>query len=193
MRRHIKTKTEEIEIKKRIDTMKKGLLVVFTGHGKGKTTAALGCAVRALGHNCRVGMVQFVKGSWKSGELESMKRFKDLMDIHTLGKGFMKSETDIRKNRRASLKAWQFTKKLIESTSYQILILDELTYLINYKIIKESEVLDVLVNRPLGLHLIVTGRNAPQSLIEAADLVTEMKEIKHPLDGGITSQKGIEF
>ncbi len=173
--------------------MKKGLLVVFTGNGKGKTTAALGCAVRALGHNCKVGMVQFVKGRWKSGELESMKRFKDLMDIHTLGRGFIKSDRDLQKNKTASLEAWEFTKKLIESSTYQIIILDELTYLLKYKVIKESEVLDVLVNRPLGLHLIVTGRNAPQSLIEAADLVTEMKEIKHPLDGGITCQKGIEF
>jgi len=173
--------------------MKKGLLVVFTGNGKGKTTAALGCALRALGHRRSVCMIQFIKGPWKSGELDSVKRFKDLMDIYIMGSGFIKNDEDIKKHKEAALKAWQFAKEVINSSKYQIVILDELTYLIKYKMIEESDVLPVLSKRPSELHVIITGRGASEALIDIADLVTEMREIKHPLSRGIKCQKGMEF
>ena len=173
--------------------MKRGLIVVFTGKGKGKTTAALGCAFRAIGHGCRVCMIQFVKGTWKSGELVTVKRFSDLMELHTLRKGFITSADDVEKYRDAALEAWEFSKKVIHQLKYDMVILDELTYLTKYSLISERDVLDVLTHKPEGIHLIITGRDAPVSLVNAADLVTEMKEIKHPLKGGIKCQKGIEY
>jgi cob(I)alamin adenosyltransferase len=173
--------------------MRKGLLVVFTGNGKGKTTAALGCALRALGHGCKVCMIQFVKGAWKSGELNAVKRFEDLMKVYTLGKGFMFSEEEVQQNIESAREAWQFAKKIIGSSEYDIVILDELTYLMYYKIIDKQDVMSAILHRPPELHLIVTGRHASDEIVEAADLVTEMKEIKHPLNNGIKCQKGIEF
>jgi cob(I)alamin adenosyltransferase len=173
--------------------MKKGLLIVFTGKGKGKTTAALGLAMRALGHKRRVCFIQFIKGSWKTGELVSAKRFDELMDVFTMGKGFILDEKNMEKHKKAALEAWQFAKKVILSEKYDIVILDELTYLIKYKMIEEIEAVAFLTGKPKDLHVIVTGRGAPRSMIEAADMVTEMKTVKHPLEIGIESQKGIEF
>ena len=173
--------------------MKRGLIVVFTGDGKGKTTAALGLAMRALGHEYRVGMVQFIKGPWKSGELISAKRFEDLMDIYTLGRGFLLDAEDIEKDKEAAKKAWEFAKDIIIKSKYDIVILDELTYLIKYKMVEEDEVIDFLIKKPDKLHIVITGRDASSRLIDVADMVTEMKEIKHPLNGGIKCQKGIEF
>jgi cob(I)alamin adenosyltransferase len=173
--------------------MKKGLLMVFTGNGKGKTTAALGLAMRALGHKQNVCFIQFIKGRWKTGELVSARRFAELMDVSTMGKGFILDEKNIEKHRKAAVDAWQFAKKAIFSEKYDIVILDELTYLIKYKMIEESEVVDFLAKRPKCLHVVVTGRDAPRSMIEAADMVTEMKEVKHPLEMGVESQKGIEY
>ncbi len=173
--------------------MKRGLIVVFTGEGKGKTTAALGLAMRALGHEYRVGMVQFIKGPWKSGELISAKRFEDLMDIYTLGRGFLLDAEDIEKDKEAAKKAWEFAKDIIIKSKYDIVILDELTYLIKYKMVEEDEVIDFLIKKPDKLHIVITGRDASSRLIDVADMVTEMKEIKHPLNGGIKCQKGIEF
>ncbi|HEB31443.1 MAG TPA: cob(I)yrinic acid a,c-diamide adenosyltransferase [Spirochaetes bacterium] len=173
--------------------MKRGLIVVFTGEGKGKTTAALGLAMRALGHEYRVGMVQFIKGPWKSGELISAKRFEDLMDIYTLGRGFLLDAEDIEKDKEAAKEAWEFAKDIIIKSKYDIVILDELTYLIKYKMVEEDEVIDFLIKKPDKLHIVITGRDASSRLIDVADMVTEMKEIKHPLNGGIKCQKGIEF
>ena len=173
--------------------MKRGLIVVFTGNGKGKTTAALGLAMRAVGHECRVCMIQFIKGSWKSGELVSAKRFDGLMDIFTLGRGFLFDAEDIEKDKEAAREAWEFAKDIIVSLKYDIVILDELTYLIKYKMVEEDEVIDFLIKKPDKLHIVVTGRDAQSRLIDAADMVTEMKTIKHPLEGGMKCQKGIEF
>jgi cob(I)alamin adenosyltransferase len=178
---------------KGVKVMKKGLFVVFTGNGKGKTTSALGLAMRALGHKQRVCFIQFIKGRWKTGELVSARRFSELMDVSTMGKGFILDDKNIEKHKKAAREAWQFAKKAIDSGRYDIVILDELTYLIKYKMIEEAEVVEFLSNRPEGLHVVVTGRSAPTSMIEAADMVTEMKEVKHPLEIGIESQKGIEY
>lgn len=172
--------------------MTKGLLMVNTGNGKGKTTAALGLIFRALGHGHKVCLIQFLKGSWKYGELEAAERFKDLLDVHVLGKGFTWTSTK-EVHTEAGLKAWEFAKETLGSGKYQLVVLDELTYLMNYGMVPEEEVVDCLAHRPEGLHVVVTGRDAPPSLIRIADLVTEMREVKHPYQSGVQAQKGIEY
>lgn len=173
--------------------VKKGLLLVYTGKGKGKTTAALGLIFRALGHGFKVGMIQFIKGNWKYGELNSSKRFEELLDFHVLGRGFTWESKDIEKDIQVAQEAWAFAKEIINSGKYQLVVLDELTYLIKYKMVAEDEIVGFLKNRPEDLHVVVTGRDAPQSLIDTADLVTEMTEIKHPYHAGVKAQKGIEY
>jgi len=173
--------------------MKKGLLIVFTGKGKGKTTAALGLVFRALGHGFKVCVIQFIKGTWKYGELISSKRFEDLLDFHVMGKGFTWESENLQEDIKSAKEAWNFAKEAILSGKYQIVVLDELTYLIKYKMVSEGEIVGFLSNRPEELHIVVTGRDAPNSLIESADLVTEMVSLKHPYDRGIKAQKGIEY
>ena len=173
--------------------MEKGLLMVFTGNGKGKTTAALGVAVRAMGHGFHVCVIQFIKGSWKYGELEAVKRFTDLMDFHVTGRGFTWKSEDFEKDKKAAREGWRLAKEVMASGKYRIIILDELTYLIKLNMIDEKEVVEAILNKPQDLHIVVTGRDAPVSLIDAADLVTELKAVKHPLEKGIKAQKGIEF
>lgn len=171
----------------------KGLVAVFTGNGKGKTTAALGLAFRALGHEHRVCIIQFIKGSWKYGEMETAKKFTPLLDFHVMGRGFTWKSDDLEKDKKVALEAWEFAKKVIEENQYSMVILDELTYLPHYKMIKEQEILSVLKNKPKEQHVVITGRYASDDLIELADLVTEMTEIKHPYNTGVKAQKGFEF
>jgi cob(I)alamin adenosyltransferase len=172
---------------------KKGLLMVNTGDGKGKTTAALGLAFRALGHQLPVCVIQFIKGDWKYGELRSAELFKGLLDFHVAGEGFTWKSKDLDKDRRAAQNGWNLAKSCIDSGRYYLIILDEFTYALNYGMVSEKEVVEVLNNRPKNLHILITGRDAPGRLIEMADLVTEMKEIKHPYKAGIKDQKGIEW
>lgn len=171
----------------------KGLVAVFTGNGKGKTTASLGLAFRALGHGHRVCIIQFIKGSWKYGELETAKKFSGLLDFHVMGRGFTWKSDDIEKDKELALEAWQFAKEIISSNTYAMVILDELTYLPHYKILDEKEILSVLNNKPEEQHVVITGRYASEALIEQADLVTEMNDIKHPFHSGVKAQKGFEF
>ena len=171
----------------------KGLLLVFTGDGKGKTTSALGLAFRAIGHGFPVCMIQFVKGNWKYGELETIKHFEDLMELHVMGRGFTWQSDDLDKDIAAAREAWDFAVQTISENKHRLIILDELTYLISYNMLEEKEILDVLNNRPANMHIAVTGRDASDGLIELADLVTEMKNIKHAYDNGIKAQRGIEF
>ncbi len=174
--------------------MKKGLLMVYTGDGKGKTTSALGMALRSAGHGLKVCVVQFIKGSWKYGELEAMKRFDAEIDFHVMGRGFTFKSDDLEKDRALALEAWECVQLAMFSGEYHLVILDEFTYLLNYGMVDLAPVLDVLAQKPDGLHVAITGRGAPAPLIAAADLVTEMREIKHPFkDAGIMAQKGIEF
>lgn len=173
--------------------MKKGLLIVLTGNGKGKTTSALGMAFRAMGHGLKVCIIQFIKGSWKYGELESAKRFSDLLDFYVLGKGFTWQSENLEEDIKIAREAWDFAKETINSNKYEMVILDELTYLIKYKIVSEGEIVNFLLNRPENLTVVVTGRDASKLLIDSADLVTEMVSIKHPYDVGVKAQKGIEF
>jgi cob(I)alamin adenosyltransferase len=171
----------------------KGLLIVNTGQGKGKTTAAMGLAFRALGHGMRVCVIQFIKGKWKSGELEAAQRFGDLLEIHVLGRGFTWDSENLAEDTRIAQEAWQFAKQTLSEGRHDVVVLDELTYLIKYGMVDEGEVLRTLASRPEAMHVVVTGRDAPTGLVKAADLVTEMLAIKHPYGEGVKAQKGIEY
>jgi cob(I)alamin adenosyltransferase len=176
--------------------MKKGLIIINTGNGKGKTTAALGTAFRALGHNFKVCMVQFIKGSWKYGELEAAKKFENFT-LLPMGKGFVnfgakEPDPEDVKLAESTLKKG---KEAILSENYHLVILDEIIYALNYNLINIKDVMGLLKNKPQNVHVILTGRGADNfpELVEIADLITEMKEIKHPYQKGITAQRGIEF
>ncbi len=170
----------------------KGLIILNTGNGKGKTTAAIGQAVRAAGHGYKVCIIQFIKGNWQTGEAKALALHPDEIEFHTKGTGFT-WEAQKDEVVRAGRKAWSFAKKKIMSGLYHTVILDELTYLINFNIIPEKEILDLLANKPPALHIVMTGRDASPGLIAIADLVTEMREIKHPYSNGISARKGVEF
>ncbi len=173
--------------------MSKGLLIVFTGNGKGKTTAALGMAVRAAGHSMRTLVLQFIKGAWKYGELEALRRFDEIV-IQPLGTGFTWKKENLDEDRKLAEIGWNLASGEIESGDYDIVVLDELNLVLAYGLLPVAAVLETLRRRPRDLHVIITGRNAPDELIAAADLVTEMREIRHPYrDQSIRAQKGVEF
>ena len=168
-------------------------MAVLTGDGKGKTTAAIGMAVRALGHGWKVCLIQFVKGTWKTGEWKALERFADLLDVHVKGQGFIYRDEDVERDRKIAGEAWRLVEDVLGSQDYRLVILDELTYLLKYGLIGEPQVCSALRDRRPDLHVVVTGRDAPTCLVDLADLVTEMKEVKHPMHNGIDAQKGIEF
>ncbi len=174
----------------------KGLLIVYTGPGKGKTTCALGTAFRAVGQGLRVLMVQFIKGSWHYGELDAAKLLgEDKFEIRPMGRGFVKiggAETDP-EDIRLCQEAWEFGRQQIVSQKYDLVILDEINYVISYGMLDAEKVVAALGSRPERVHVICTGRNAHPSLVELADLVTEMREIKHPYTKGILAQRGIDY
>lgn len=172
---------------------KNGLLLLFTGNGKGKTTSALGLAFRAMGHGFPVCMIQFIKGNWHYGELEAAKHFSSLLEIHVMGRGFTWQSDDLDKDIAVAHEAWDFAAQTIRAGHCRLLILDELTYLLTYGMLDEQAVLTTLASRPDGMHIVVTGRAATPGLIAAADLVTEMLDIKHPYNEGVMAQQGIEF
>ena len=172
---------------------KKGLLIVFTGHGKGKTTAALGMAVRAAGHGMRVLILQFIKGAWAYGELQSLGKMEEI-EIKPLGTGFTWEKESLEEDRRLAEAGWDEAVSEIKRGYYDMIVLDELNVVLSYGLLSTEAVVEALANRPFGPHIVVTGRGAPAGLIAIADLVTEMKEIKHPFgDRGLKAQKGIEF
>ena len=173
--------------------MAQGLLLVFTGNGKGKTTSALGLAVRAAGHNQRVAFIQFIKGSWQYGELDAIKRYEDLIDLHVMGRGFTWQSDNLEEDKKLAQSGWQLAQEAMASGQYHLVVLDEFTYLLKFGFLELTEVLDVLGRRQANLHVAITGRDAPARLIEMADLVTEMREVKHPFQAGVKAQAGIEF
>jgi cob(I)alamin adenosyltransferase len=172
---------------------RKGLIIVHTGNGKGKTTAALGTAFRALGYGWRVLMVQFIKGNWHYGELDAAKRFEGLIEIRPMGEGFTWDTKNPERDRQKAHEAWEFGKNEALSGKWDLVIFDEINYVITYDYLEVEKVVDFLKNKPRELHVILTGRDAHEKIVEAADLVTEMREIKHPFKKGIKAQKGIEF
>ena len=174
-------------------TIEKGLLIVHTGKGKGKSTAAMGLAVRAIGNGMKVGIVQFVKGVWATGERDVLDQFPELCTIKAMGEGFTWDTQDRQRDIAAARAAWEYAKQLMADPSYRMVILDELNIVLRYDYIPLDEVLEALRNKPDDLHVVVTGRNAKEPLIEMADLVTEMTQVKHPFRSGVKAQIGIEF
>ena len=174
-------------------TEERGLLIVHTGKGKGKSTAAFGMVFRALGHGFRVGVVQFVKGKWSTGERDVLEKFPGQVTISAMGEGFTWDVADRQRDLAAARKAWEQAKALIADPSYKLVLLDELNIVLRYDYLPLAEVVEALKAKPRDTHVIVTGRNAKDELIEIADLVTEMTEIKHHFRAGVKAQAGIEF
>ena len=180
--RMLATKTEE-----------RGLLIVHTGKGKGKSTAAFGMVLRCLGHGMRVGIVQFVKGVWTTGERIALERFGELVTCRAMGEGFTWDTQDRARDIAATRKAWETAKAMIADRSYRLVLLDELNIVLRYDYLALDEIVATLKAKPRDLHIVVTGRNARPELVEAADLVTEMTLVKHPFRSGVKAQIGIEF
>jgi cob(I)alamin adenosyltransferase len=173
---------------------KKGLILLYTGNGKGKTTAALGQALRAAGHGFKIAIIQFIKNMENTGEVKAAKKiFADHLEIYPMGSGFTWDAKDEQELRQAAEKGWALARDKINSGGYSMVILDELTYPLNYGLIDQDEVVQFLKQKPDPLHVIITGRDASDQLIDLADLVTEMKEIKHPYQNGVKATKGIEY
>jgi cob(I)alamin adenosyltransferase len=181
-RKVLATKTEE-----------RGLVIVHTGAGKGKSTAAFGMVLRCLGHGMRVGIVQFVKGAWSTGERTVLARFPDLVTCRAMGEGFTWDTQDRARDIAAAAAAWEMAKAMLADPSYRLVLLDELNIVLRYGYLPVAEVVAALKAKPRDLHVVVTGRNAPPELLELADLVTEMTLVKHPFRAGVKAQAGIEF
>ncbi len=176
--------------------MEKGLVIVYTGGGKGKTTAALGMALRAVGHNQKICIIQFIKGSWHYGELNSLKRLEPEVELITMGKGFVgiiDDKSPREEHEKIAKEGIKVSKEKIQSKKYDTIILDEVNYAVNLGLIELNDVLDLIKTKPSELNLVLTGNHAKPEIIEAADLVTEMREIKHPFKSGIKAKKGIDF
>ena len=174
-------------------TLEKGLLIVHTGKGKGKSTAALGMVMRAIGHGFKVGIVQFVKGKWETGERVVLERFADQVTINTMGEGFTWETQSRERDIAAAHAAWNQAVKLIQDPEIKMVLLDELNIVLRYDYLPLEEVLAVLRDKPEDKHVIVTGRNAKDEMLELADLVTDMTMVKHPFREGVKAQAGVEF
>ena len=174
-------------------TAERGLLIVHTGTGKGKSTAAFGMVLRCLGHGMRVGIVQFVKGAWETGERKVLEAYPELATCRAMGEGFTWDTQDRVRDIAAARAAWETAKAMIADPNYKLVLLDELNIVLRYDYLPLDEVIAVLKAKPRDLHLVVTGRNAKPELIEIADLVTEMTMVKHPFRSGVKAQRGIEF
>jgi len=180
---------------------RQGLTIVYTGDGKGKTSAALGAAMRALGHGWKVLMIQFLKGDWPVvyGEVELARKLHPQFEVLQLGRGFVKIMGDKKpfaEHVEAAQAALQLTRERLLSGNYDLVILDEVIYALGYldfKLIELKDVLQLIKEKPPQTHLILTGRNAPPEIVEAADLVTEMREVKHPMKRGIPAQQGVDY
>jgi cob(I)alamin adenosyltransferase len=189
MKKHQKVR-EKIQATK---TVEKGLLIVNTGNGKGKSTSALGLIMRAAGHGMRVAFVQFIKGTWDTGEQRALTRFSDLVTHRVMGEGFTWDTQDRQRDIASARKAWEQALAFIRDDEHALVVLDELNIALRYEYLPVDEIVAGLQSRPFMKHVVVTGRNAPQALIEAADLVTAMEQVKHPFRDGVKAQKGIEF
>jgi cob(I)alamin adenosyltransferase len=174
-------------------TEERGLLIVHTGTGKGKSSAAFGMVLRCIGHGMRVGVVQFVKGVWQTGERAVLEKFPELVTLRAMGEGFTWETQDRARDIAAARTAWEAAKAMIADPSYRLILLDELNIVLRYDYLPVAEIIGTLKGKPRELHVVVTGRNAKPELIELADLVTEMMMVKHPFRSGVKAQKGIEF
>ena len=173
--------------------IEKGLLIVHTGTGKGKSTAAFGLALRMIGRGKRVGVVQFIKGAWHSAERDALEKFGDQVSWHTMGEGFTWDTQDLKRDVAAAERAWAKTRELMADPSFALIILDELNIALRYDYLDLASVIAELSARRSDLHIVVTGRNAKPELVAAADLVTDMNLVKHHFAAGVKAQPGIEF
>jgi cob(I)alamin adenosyltransferase len=171
----------------------KGLVIVHTGKGKGKSSSAFGMVMRCLGHGLKVGIVQFIKGAWTTGEATFLARFPELVTIRTMGEGFTWETQDRGRDVAAAGRAWAVAAEMLADPVYRMIVLDEINVALRYEYLTLEPVLAALAARPSLQHAVLTGRNAPQELIDAADLVTEMTLVKHPFRAGIKAQAGVEF
>ncbi|MGI0479942.1 cob(I)yrinic acid a,c-diamide adenosyltransferase [Geminocystis sp. CENA526] len=175
-------------------TDEKGLIIVHTGNGKGKTTAGLGMVIRSLGHGYKVAIVQFIKGAWQPAEKEVLAKWENQLEFYAMGEGFTWETQDRERDILMAHKAWQKAKDFILNPEYKLVLLDEINIALKLDYLNLSEVLEIIEQKPEDTHVILTGRGAKQELIDRADLVTEMKLIKHPFkEQGIKAQAGIEF
>jgi cob(I)alamin adenosyltransferase len=177
---------------------RKGLVIINTGNGKGKTTAAMGMGMRAAGNKMRVLALQFIKGAWKTGEVEAIKQLAPYFQLQRMGRGFTierlrDQRISDQEHRQAAQEAIAWVRERITSGEYQVVILDEILGSIKAGLVTLDQVLELVASKPADLHLVLTGRNAPQELIDVADLVTEMRPVKHPYEQGIMAQRGVEF
>lgn len=175
---------------------KDGLVIVYTGNGKGKTTAALGMALRAIGYDHKICMIQFIKGSWHYGEMDSVEKLGSNFELIAVGKGFVgiiDDKSPKEEHEKIAQEAIKISKERIASKKYDLIILDEINYAVNLNLIKIEDVIGLIKNKPESLNLVLTGNHVKPEIIEIADLVTEMKEIKHPYQLGIKAKKGIDF
>jgi cob(I)alamin adenosyltransferase len=175
--------------------IRRGLILVHTGAGKGKTTAAMGVALRAVGQGMRVLMLQFIKGSWHYGELDAVQAFGDRFVIKQMGRGFVKvgGEKPDPEDVRMVEDAWAEAEQAIHSGLWDVVILDEINYAISYGMLSAEKVVEALRNKPEMVHVILTGRNAHPTIVELADIVTEMRQLKHAYEQGVLAQRGIEY
>jgi cob(I)alamin adenosyltransferase len=195
-RRHNEKKAKQHAARAKIlatKTEERGLVIVHTGTGKGKSTAAFGMVMRCIGHGMRVGIVQFVKGVWGTGERVVLERFPELVTCRAMGEGFTWETRDRPRDIAAAKAAWAMAQAMIADPSYSLVLLDELNIVLRYDYLPLAEIIATLKDKRRDLHVVVTGRNAKPELIEIADLVTEMTLVKHPFRGGVKAQKGIEF
>lgn len=175
---------------------KKGLVIVYTGKGKGKTTAALGMALRAIGYDYKVCMIQFIKGSWHYGEMTSSKRLEPEFELTAVGKGFvgiMDDKSPIEDHKKIADEALAIAREKISSERYEIVILDEINYAVKLGLVMLDDVINLVRQRPESVSIVLTGNHAKDQIIEMADLVTEMREVKHPFRSGVRAKKGIDF
>lgn len=171
----------------------RGLVLLHTGAGKGKTTAALGLALRMLGHGGRVCLIQFLKGQDNTGECRAAKVFGDRFEVHVLGRGFTWRSEDLAQDIAAARAAWDFARRVLAAGGHDLVILDEITYLPRYGMVAAEEIVAGIASRPAAMHVVLTGRDADPLFVSAADLVSEVREVKHPYTVGLPAQRGIEY
>jgi cob(I)alamin adenosyltransferase len=185
------------KIKEKVDerienaTEERGLLIIITGNGKGKSTSGFGTVARAVGHGLNAAVVQYIKGTWACGERKLLENAG--VQFEVMGTGFTWNTQDKEKDTQSALKAWAKSKELLQDESIDLILLDELTYMVAYKYIELSDVLEALNNRPVNQHVIITGRGCHRELIELADTVSEVQSVKHAFDNGVKAQKGIDW
>ena len=191
--KRMKRKKEIIDASIEKANEERGIIIVHTGNGKGKSSSAFGMVARSLGHNMRVGVIQFIKGAIETGEEAFFRRFPDEVEFHVMGEGYTWDTQNLEQDIKTARKAWAQAVKMLNDESFDLVILDELNIALNQKYLPVEEVIADLQKRPHMQHVVITGRGAPKELIDASDTVTEMKDIKHAYRAGIMAQKGVEL